>query len=104
MDVILISFAICLLGVMVTVLLFAVAMRPKDEGEAVAPPKKPATSPEGFFMEEETDPPSEPEAPTNSLLSKLERHIRMEHKAAETFLEGPSVDTLHARPNPLPWH
>ncbi|MBT8396583.1 MAG: hypothetical protein HKO65_19590 [Gemmatimonadetes bacterium] len=96
MDVILISFAICILGVMVTVLLFAVAMRPdeqEDESTSRREPQKPYGR---FFLEESPESNSDPQAPNNAILLDLERHVRTEHEAAEAFLRGPSADLLHA--------
>ena len=103
MDVILISFVICFFGVMVTVLLFTIAMRPTDEEEPEAPKEKPAPS-EGFFMKDRTDEGGSPGASSDSLLAKLHRHVRSEHEAAEKFLKGPSLDSLHAPSESSLWH
>jgi len=102
MDVILISLAICILGVMVTVLLFSVAMRP-EENEA-APRSKHETPSERFFMEEWAESKPNPEAPSNALLLDLERHVRTEHEAAKAFLRGPTPDSLHAPSDSPLWH
>ena len=96
MDVILISFTICLLGVMVTVLLFTLSMGSREEdGDQVRPREHPVPQ-EGFFMEETDAPSATSVEPTNSLLMVLERHVQMEQKAAEAFLEHPDEDSLHA--------
>lgn len=96
MDLILISFSICVLGVMVTVLIFSLAMGSRDE-EKDATASRTATEPsEAFFLEESADSEPSPEVPTNALLLELERHVRMEQEAAKTFLRGPNADSLHA--------
>ena len=104
MDAILISFAICVLGVMVTVLLFAIAMRPEKEKEEAAPEPKAPYASESFFLEEATGVPAEPQAPTNALILDLEQHVRGEQKAAEVFVRGPNPDSLHAPTDSPLWH
>ena len=103
MDVLLISFSLCLLGVMVTVLLFSIAMRPDEEEEPNTPRKNSAPS-EGFFLDGATGSHPQPEAPSNSILLDLERHVRIEQEAAKTFLEGPSPESLHAPSDSPLWH
>lgn len=96
MDLILISFSICVLGVMVTVLIFSLAMGSRDEKEEPNATTRDPRPTEAFFLEESADPEGSPEVPTNSLLLELERHVRMEQRAAKTFLRGPNADSLHA--------
>jgi len=103
MDVLLISFSLCLLGVMVTVLLFSLAMRPHDEEEPTVQ-RKPTVPSEGFFLEGADEPHTQREAPSNSLLLELEHHVRSEHKAAETFIQGPNPDSLHAPSDSPLWN
>jgi hypothetical protein len=104
MDVILISFSICVLGVIVTVLLFSIAMRPGDEEVEPSATRKLSAPSEGFFLEEVADQTVGPEAPTNSLLLELERHVRMEQEAAKVFLRGPNPESLHAPSDSPLWH
>lgn len=96
MDVILISFTICVLGVMVTVLIFTLSMGSREEDENQVRPREHPVPHEGFFMEETAASSATPAEPTNSLLMVLERHVQMEQKAAEAFLERPDADSLHA--------
>jgi len=104
MDVILISFAICVLGVMVTVLLFTIAMRPENDEDEPTTRAKLQSPSERFFMEEEDGSTADPQDPANALLLDLERHVRTEHKAAEAFLRGPTRDSLHAPSDSPLWH
>lgn len=108
MDAILISFAICVLGVMVTVLIFAVAMRPQDDEAVENPRPRPDLPSEQFFLDdsERSDSRGQAEAgaPTNELLLDLERHVRTEHEAAQAFLRGPTPDSLHAPSDSPLWH
>jgi hypothetical protein len=96
MEPILISFSICVVGVMGAVSLFSLAMRgggdQPDSGDAIAS-TKPAGS---FFLEEPREAGMHTDIPTDGLVLQLERHFRMEEQAAAAFLEGPTPDALHA--------
>jgi hypothetical protein len=46
--------------------------------------------------------PSE-RAPLDALVAQLERHMRLEQQAAESFLRNPTVESLHHSP-PSPFH
>jgi len=98
MQPLLISLAFCILGIAVTFLLFGAAMGSRDE--EVQPPKVPGPRSEGFFLDEGIDPGSTMEAPTNALLLELEQRARTEHDAAESFVRGPSAESLHASSEP----
>jgi len=102
MDAILISFVICVLGVMVTVLIFSLAMRPEEEDEQVA--TRSSHSAEAFFMEEVGGATEATGTATNAILLDLERHLRLEQEAAAAFLEGPTPDSLHAPADSPFWH
>jgi hypothetical protein len=96
MEAILITFSICVFGVMATVLLFSVAMRSRGEEEG-AEASEGLSSPTGRFFLEET-PGFRPHGsiPADALLLQLERHFRLEEQAAVSFLEVPSLESLHA--------
>ena len=99
MQAILMGVAICLFGVAVTVLLVAVAFRQEEDTESPAESKqgkRTSFTAEQFFLANPADLHLEPGAPMDPLLLKLQRHVQLEHEAAETFLRGPSVDSLHA--------
>jgi len=96
MEAILIIFSICVIGVIATVLLFSVAMRSRGEEEGPQASEG-LSSPTGrFFLEEIRDPGPRGSIPADALLLQLERHFRLEEQAAVSFLEGPSVESLHA--------
>ena len=96
MEAILITFSICVIGVIATISLFSVAMR--SQGEEEEPQASEGLpSPTGrFFLEEIPNPGAHGGIPSDALLLQLERHFRLEEQAAVTFLEGPSLESLHA--------
>ena len=96
MEPILISFSICLLGVMVAVFLFSVAMRGKAVEDEAQSGERPPSPHRGFFLEEDPDSPPTAGLPSESILLQLERHFRMEESAATSYLEGPTIESLHA--------
>ena len=96
MEAILITFSICVIGVMATVLLFSVAMRSRGEEEEPQASEG-LPSPTGrFFLEETPGFRAHVSIPADALLLQLERHFRLEEQAAVSFLEGPSLESLHA--------
>ena len=104
MQAILMGLSICLLGVMVTVLLFSVAMRPSEEDqEGDGPAKLPAT-PEQFFSDEVMETVATSGTPMEVALLQLEQHVRMEQAAARLFLKGPSAESLQAPSESPLWH
>ena len=102
MQAILMAFAICLLGVMVTVLLFSLAMGLEQDEDEVQPSAANQLPPGQFFLDEALQAAAEPGAPTNSILLQLEQHVRKEQQAAEEFLQGPSPESLH-KPSDSPF-
>ena len=96
MQAILMGFSICFLGVMVTTLLFAIAMRSDDEEpESQNQVKHPLAS-EQFFSDEVVAAEPLAESALEVTLLQLENHVRMEQEAAKLFLQGPSAESLHA--------
>ena len=98
MQPLLISLAFCILGVVVTFLLFGAAMGNRDE--EAQPRKARERRPDGFFMDEASDPDSALDRPVNAVLLELEHRIRTEQQAAESFVRGPSAESLHAPSEP----
>ena len=94
MQPILISFSIILVGVIAAVLLFSVAMRSRGEGEETQPPGATPTSPGKFFLDEGGGPDAGSSIPADALPLQVERHVRLEHEAAEGFVRTPNADTL----------
>ena len=105
--------ALCLsmFGLAVTAMAFGAATRDERPIEAAQPALKPALQPalnlalpaSRFF----TDLPIKPEAvpvaasrphvPIEVLLLQIDRHVRLEQAAAESFLDYPTVASLHSR-------
>jgi len=98
MQPLLISLAFCILGVVVTFLLFGAAMGSRDE--EARPPRTPGPRSDGFFMDEGAAPDSTVDPPVNAVFLELEHRIRSEQQAAESFVRGPSAESLHASPEP----
>ena len=96
MQSILISFAITFIGVIAAVLLFSVAMRGRKEDEEPKPSSKAPTGKGQFFLNDGAG--SEPvgELSADGLPLEVERHVRLEHEAAEGFARSPNADTLQA--------
>jgi hypothetical protein len=87
-----------LLGVAATAVAFGAATR----GEAASPAPlqtKPLAdpAPARFFVEQVDVRPRQPRVPVEALLLQLERHIRLEQAAAESFLDCPTAQSLHSR-------
>lgn len=92
--------ALCmsLLGIAVTSIAFAAATRGADSApeETVEPKIVPVLTPARFFADE-PDYHAVPRVPVEALLLQLERHIRLEQAAAQSFLECPTAQSLHSR-------
>ena len=92
--------ALCMtvFGLAVSALAFGAATRePRGEVEHVAAHALPVM-PSRFFVAEAA--PQDPQIPRVSLevlLAQIERHVRLEHAAAESFLDFPTSETLHSR-------
>jgi len=97
MQPILIAFSIALVGVMGTVLLFSVAMRHREDEEEVSAPTRAPTSTGQFFLDEAADPHPGSDLSSDALRVRVERHVRLEQKAAEGFLRSPSAESLQTR-------
>ena len=98
MEMFLMVATVSALGIVVCVGLFAAAMR--DDGAVsdartgqalpLAPPR--------FFIDDRTPPPAlSPRVPIEVLLLQIERHVRLEQAAAESFLDSPTIKSLHSR-------
>ena len=102
MEMLLMGACLSVFGLAVACLAFGAATR--DSEEAAAAPAvekevvKAAASPARFFV----DPSALPVAartrvPIEALLLQIENHVRLEHAAAECFLESPNASLLHSR-------
>lgn len=98
MEMFLMAAALSLLGVAVSAILFAAATtreraEQREESRA-ARGASPRPVPARFF----TDAPvGERLVPRQALLLAIERHVRLEQAAAESFLHAPTVESLHSR-------
>jgi hypothetical protein len=65
----------------------------------VQPARKAALPTPRFFAGEPVVRLSEAQFPLETLLSQIERHVRLEQVAAESFLDVPTREALHSRTN-----
>jgi hypothetical protein len=102
--------AVCLsmFGLAVTAMAFGAATRDERPAEAPQPALRPALpvplSPSRFFSDLPTVAlpvaavaASQPHVPIEVLLLQIDRHVRLEQAAAESFLDYPTVASLHSR-------
>ena len=94
-------FALAICG-----LAFGAATRGLPTGEdaplAAAVDERLAAVPERFFVRDSAPQPTPaprliPSVPVEVFLAQIERHIRLEQAAAESFLRAPSLESLHGR-------
>ena len=61
------------------------------------PGARASLAPPRFFADESVRPSAQTTYPVEVLLSQIERHIRLEQAAAESFLDVPTRESLHSR-------
>ena len=103
MEMLLMGACLSMLGLAVCCLAFGAATRDSVNASPAVPAVekemiRAAASPARFFV----DPPALPMAartrvPIEALLLQIENHVRLEHAAAECFLESPNASLLHSR-------
>jgi hypothetical protein len=93
-------------GLAVSALAFGAATRglpiEEDQPLAAAVDERLAAVPEHFFVRDVAPQPAlvahaAPKVPIEVFLAQIERHIRLEQAAAESFLSAPSLESLHGR-------
>jgi len=94
MEMFLMAAVLSLLGVGVSAVLFAAATRQPSPDAARVPAESPVVVPTRFFSQEES---ALPRVPIEALLLEIERHVRLEQAAAESFLQAPTVESLNSR-------
>jgi len=100
MEMFLMIMCMSVFSLAVTALAFGAATRPEKKEEVVPVEAKPvlAASEAQFFV---APPPQVRPVvvpiPVEALLLQIERHIRLEHAAAESFVEDPTAALLHSR-------
>jgi len=99
MEMFLMVLSLSVVGVLVCGVLFAVATREERKSEAAALAPFGVPDEERFFMLRPTQraPRMPSQVPAEVLVLQIERHVRLEHAAAESFLQFPSVEALHMR-------
>jgi hypothetical protein len=103
MEMLLMGACLSMFGLAIACLAFGAATREPEEATAAVPAVqmeavKAAVAPARFFV----DPAALPAAaytrvPIEALLLQIENHVRLEHAAAECFLESPNPSLLHSR-------
>ncbi len=97
MEMLLMGVMLSLLGVAVSAGLFAAAtsdVRAMETAPALEPVAEPAPS---HFFTPATVPMARPIVSVDVLLLQIERHVRMEQAAAESFMAMPTSEMLHMR-------
>jgi hypothetical protein len=99
MVMLLMALCIAMFGVAVSALAFGAATR-GNENQVAAPAEEAlSVEPSRFFVEHvpATAAPPMPRVPIEVLLAQIERHVRLEHAAAESFIDFPTAESLHCR-------
>ena len=99
MEMFLMGLAMSLLGVAVSAVLFGAATRDVRDMEAAQVEKRvPAETPR-FFVHRgaQVATPRSVQVPIEVLLLQIERHVRLEQAAAESFHLAPTVESLHVQ-------
>ena len=101
MEMFLMGVALSLIGVGVSTVLFAAATRDVRELEQAAARPEPrvlAEAPRFFVHRGATVAAARPvQVPIEVLLLQIERHVRLEQAAAESFHQYPTAESLHVQ-------
>ena len=98
MEMFLMGLALSLLGVAVSTVLFQAATRDVRELESALRPEPRVTADVPRFFVHRAPQVSRPvQVPIEVLLLQIERHVRLEQAAAESFLDLPTAASLHSR-------
>jgi hypothetical protein len=97
MEMFLMVATVSLLGMVVSVGLFAAATRDNVGASEVRPEQPLPLAPPRFFLSERAPAAPMPRVPIEVLLLQIERHVRLEQAAAESFLDAPTMRSLHSR-------
>jgi len=93
MEMLLMALTMTLLGLAVSAVLFGAATRKEREAEVAA--RELAVAPSEFFAE--NPPLANPPVSVEVLLMQIERHVRAEIDAAESFTSEPTLEALRVR-------
>ena len=99
MEMFLMALALSLLGVTVSAIAFAAAAHngPGEPGPEAPSKREPLAAPSDGFFIEAPSPVMATQVPIEVLLLQIERHVRLEHAAAEAFQQAPTPELLHIR-------
>lgn len=98
MEMFLMALCMSLLGVAATAIAFAAATRGEPAPPEPASDLKSSRTPApGFFLDGTVVRVPQTPVPIEALLLQIERHIRLEQAAAESFLVSPTAESLHTR-------
>jgi hypothetical protein len=102
MEMLLMILCMSIFGLAVTALAFGAATRPeRQESQPQPQPEREpvfAVPPTRFFAQDLATPlETRPRVPIEALLLQIESHVRLEHAAAESFLESPTSVLLHSK-------
>jgi hypothetical protein len=98
MEMFLLALCLSLFGVAVSAVMFGAATRglPADEPAAAAMDAAAEQAASAFFVRPPAQPPADA-VPLEALLLRIERHVRLEQAAAESFHAAPTAASLHVR-------
>jgi hypothetical protein len=96
MEMFLMVATVSLLGIVVSVGLFAAAMHGEERSADARIEQALPLAPPQFFLQERPA-ATAPRVPIEVLLLQIERHVRLEQAAAESFLDSPTIKSLHSR-------
>jgi hypothetical protein len=99
MEMFLMAMALSLLGVAVSAIVFGAATREERREQARKPLRPSLADAPGFFVRTPQQPVSTQVpsvVPLDVLLLQIERHVRLEQAAAETFHHYPTTESLHS--------
>jgi hypothetical protein len=98
MEMFLMALALSFLGVAASAAMFAAATHGVDAAAAPQPKALPArAAAEGRFFVADPLPVPRMGVPIEVLLLQIERHVRLEQAACESFLWAPTAQSLHCR-------
>ena len=96
MEMFLMVATVSLLGMVVSVGLFAAATRDRGNASAMPDEQPLPLAPPRFFLADRA-PIASPRVPIEVLLLQIEQHVRLEQAAAESFLDSPTIKSLNLR-------
>jgi hypothetical protein len=97
MAMFLMAMCISVFGLAVCAIAFGAATRDERRQPDLSLEQQLALAPQRFFVEDRVAMPAPPRVPLEVLLLQIERHIRLEQAAAESFTHFPTPESLQCR-------